>query len=197
MYDYYDYLSQLHQTVTAQQNKIHDLEKKIFDLNEAIRELQSRAPTHIEKIDYHFDQLKIETLDGTLNIGINPNDLQTMDELSVNGKPLVQLEHLLNKNQNLFHQVQQYLYQFIGSELPSIIEKHELNPSFIPSIQQDIIQQLPQRIQFYLNRYEQQLRGKSLEEQQNFIISNVKKDIEEAIQSFKEKQKQNDGNDAT
>src|SRR5690606_29128650 len=117
MYDYYDYLSQLHQTVTAQQKKIHDLEKKIFDLNEAIRELQNRSPIHIEKIDYQFDQLKIETLDGTLNIAINPNDLQTMDELSVNGKPPVQLEHLLNKNQNLFHQVQQYLYRFIGSEL--------------------------------------------------------------------------------
>ena len=197
MYDYYDYLSQLHQTVSGQQKKIHDLEEKIFELHEAIRELQSRAPIHIEKIDYHFDQLKIEKLDGTLNIGINPNDLQTMDELSVNGKPPVELEHLFHKNQNLFHEVQQYLYRFIGSELPSIIKQHELDPSFIPSIQQDIIQQLPQRIQYYLNRYEQQLRGKSHEEQQTFIISNVKKDIEEAIQSFKEKQNQNDGNDAT
>lgn len=197
MYDYYDYLSQLHQTVSGQQKKIHDLEEKIFELHEAIRELQIRAPISIEKIDYHFDQLKIEKLDGTLNIGINPNDLQTMDELSVNGKPPVELEHLFHKNQNLFHEVQQYLYRFIGSELPSIIKQHELDPSFIPSIQQDIIQQLPQRIQYYLNRYEQQLRGKSHEEQQTFIISNVKKDIEEAIQSFKEKQNQNDGNDAT
>lgn len=197
MYDYYDYLSQLHQTVSAQQKKIHDLEEKIFELHEAIRELQIRAPISIEKIDYHFDQLKIEKLDGTLNIGINPNDLQTMDELSVNGKPPVELENLFHKNQNLFHEVQQYLYRFIGSELPSIIKQHELDPSFIPSIQQDIIQQLPQRIQYYLNRYEQQLRGKSHEEQQTFIISNVKKDIEEAIQSFKEKQNQNDGNDAT
>ena len=38
-------------------------------------------------MEYKFDQLKVETLEGTLNIGLNPSDLQAIEDFSVpNGK---------------------------------------------------------------------------------------------------------------
>ena len=38
-------------------------------------------------MEYKFDQLKVETLEGTLNIGLNPSDLQGIEDFSVpNGK---------------------------------------------------------------------------------------------------------------
>ncbi len=38
----------------------------------------------MEKIEYKFDQLKVESLDGTLNIGLNPSNLkETIEDLAV------------------------------------------------------------------------------------------------------------------
>ena len=34
--------------------------------------LKEAPSTKIDRIEYKFDQLKIETLEGTLNIGLNP-----------------------------------------------------------------------------------------------------------------------------
>ena len=34
-------------------------------------------------MEYKFDQLKVETLEGTLNIGLNPSDLQGIEDFSV------------------------------------------------------------------------------------------------------------------
>ncbi len=61
------------------QQKIHSLEQKII-------ELQNRPPVHVEKMEYKFDQLKVETLEGTLNIGLNPADLQNIEDFSVPSK---------------------------------------------------------------------------------------------------------------
>ena len=36
-------------------------------------------------MEYKFDQLKVETLEGTLNIGLNPSDLQGIEDFSVPG----------------------------------------------------------------------------------------------------------------
>ena len=45
-------------------------------MEQKITELQSRPSVHVEKLEYKFDQLKVEKLEGTLNIGLNPTDLQ-------------------------------------------------------------------------------------------------------------------------
>ena len=70
----YQYLQQLHSIVMKQENKILHLEKAIFQLNKEIQELKQKPAIHVDKMEYKFDQLKVETLEGTLNIGLNPSD---------------------------------------------------------------------------------------------------------------------------
>ena len=38
------------------------------------------------ELEYKFDQLKVETLEGTLNIGLNPSDLQGIEDFSIPSK---------------------------------------------------------------------------------------------------------------
>jgi len=47
-----------------------------------IAELKNRTPVHVE---YHFDQLKISRLEGTLNIGLTPQGVQGMEQFDVSG----------------------------------------------------------------------------------------------------------------
>lgn len=47
-----------------------------------IAELKNRTPVHVE---YHFDQLKISRLEGTLNIGLTPQGVQGIEQFDVSG----------------------------------------------------------------------------------------------------------------
>ena len=42
---------------------------------------ESRPLYHIDSLAYHFDQLKVEKLDGTLNIGMTPPSEDTIKEI--------------------------------------------------------------------------------------------------------------------
>lgn len=45
--------------------------------------IKDKPTTNIERIDYQFDQLKIERLEGTLNIGLNPSDPNSVQNFEV------------------------------------------------------------------------------------------------------------------
>jgi len=199
VFDYHTVISQLNYTVLNQQKRISKLEKLVEELKNNVDEMNHQTPVHIDRIDYHFDQLKIERLEGTLNIGINPNDAQNMDEFSVNGDHPIQFEHLLRNNQQLFHEVEQSLYQYVGTELPNLIDETRtklhstLDESHIPVIQQDIVKQIPNRVQYYFNKHQKELNHMNDHEKQLFVLNHIKKDIEQAVYTFIEQNKKEGG----
>ena len=133
------------------------------------------------------DQLKIEKLDGTLNIGLNPSDLQGMDEFSI--APNNQIQPLF-QNQSFIEQVRNKLNDYIDQELPKEIEAQEkklnlqLDNSFTQFILEDIRKQMPDRIQFYIQKLAQENSNRSQEEQEQEIIYRIVQDISQAINAF-------------
>ena len=55
----------------------------INKLSKEIDALKDKPPINVERLEYKFDQLKIEKLDGTLNIGINPADLNNIEDMEI------------------------------------------------------------------------------------------------------------------
>lgn len=55
-----------------QQEHIARLQSQLDSLSMQLKAAEAKPTYHIDKIEYQFDQLKIEKLDGTLNIGIQP-----------------------------------------------------------------------------------------------------------------------------
>ncbi|SFL37998.1 spore germination protein PC [Gracilibacillus orientalis] len=167
------YITQLQQQVQQLYNQINSLENRIQQL-----EQQQHAPkTTIESLEYHFDQLKIQRLDGTLHIGVTPEDLQTMDEFSIpdqNGGPLPP--------------VHQALGQYVDQELPGYVESLEqqyrfpLDPGYRQTLLDDVKQQLPSRIAHY------QQANIPPEQMNQHILSNVKKELQIGLQKWFEKQ---------
>ena len=85
--DIYQILQSMQTYIYNQDNLIRGMQKKIQSLEKRVSEIQNRPPVHIDRMEYKFDQLKVETLEGTLNIGLNPSDLQGIEDYSVpNGK---------------------------------------------------------------------------------------------------------------
>ena len=62
------WVQQVMKHMENQQQLINQLTQKIEQL-----QMNESPKTVIEKIEYHFDQLKIDTLEGTLQIGLTPN----------------------------------------------------------------------------------------------------------------------------
>ena len=87
--DIYQILQSMQTYIYNQDILIRGMQKKIQSLEKQVSEIQNRPPVHIDRMEYKFDQLKVETLEGTLNIGLNPSDLQGIEDYSV---PMVRVK---------------------------------------------------------------------------------------------------------
>lgn len=62
------------QKLKSQQERIEMLECTVDDLCNQLKRLEAKPAYTVENIQYHFDQLKVEKLEGTLNIGMSLPD---------------------------------------------------------------------------------------------------------------------------
>ncbi len=171
------YITQLQQQVQQLYNHINSLENRIQQLE------QQNSPnknTTIEKLEYHFDQLKIERLDGTLHIGVTPEDLHSMDEFS-----------LPNHNGGPLPPVHQALEQYVDQELPGYLQSLEqqyhypLDSGYRQTLLDDIKQQIASRIAHY------QQANVPPEQMNQHILSNVKQEFQIGLRKwFEHKQKE-------
>ena len=182
----YQVLQSMQAYMHKQDQKIRNLQQKMISMEQKITELQSRSPVHVEKLEYKFDQLKVETLAGTLNIGLNPTDLQRIEDFSVpnkNGAPSP------SQRMALFTDLENSIHQYLDSNLISIMADAgqqlnlQVDESYREFILQDIKKQLPNRIEYYLN---QPLRNSndSPEQQKEYIFEQMQKEIHYGVLTF-------------
>ncbi len=59
--DYSQFLQWVQLTIQAQENRISSMEQNIQKLLEEVKQLKAKPGINVEKIEYKFDQLKVET----------------------------------------------------------------------------------------------------------------------------------------
>jgi spore germination protein PC len=82
------WIQELYAHLNWQTEQINQLQKQTDKLQTEVELLKKQKHISVEKIEYKFDQLKVETLHGTLHIGVTPNMEKTIEEAAVNGKEL-------------------------------------------------------------------------------------------------------------
>src|SRR3954470_18148418 len=115
----YQILQTMQSYIYRQDQRMRGLQKKIHSLEQTVSKLQNRPPVHIDRMEYKFDQLKVETLEGTLNIGLNPTDLNGIEDFSVPNQkgPATPKERM-----SMFTEIENSIHQYLDTNLQSIMQ---------------------------------------------------------------------------
>lgn len=186
------YVHQLHAYLQAQNIKIEEMRQMIQKLLTEMNNLKEQeTKPAVTKNEYKFDLLKIEKLEGTLNIGLNPNGKESsIDEFSVGQSmqvPPVQQNHTEYNNQRIQEQIFAYLDKDAYQTLRKVEQDYAypLDDPYRKFIVDDVKRQINQRIQHYV----QKTQFESLEENQRSeveqeIVAKVRKDIDRTFEAF-------------
>ncbi|PES85738.1 spore gernimation protein GerPC [Bacillus cereus] len=190
--DIYTYLNQLQQALQIQQQTILNLEEQVRLLQEELNELKSRPSSSIGKVEYKFDQLKVENLNGTLNIGLNPFSTkgQQIEDFQVDTETL-KVNPETETNPDFYQGILQEMHRYLDEEAYSRIlhfeqeERTPLDEMYRQMMVDDIKKQMEHRLPYYLSQV-QSHEGISTDSDylRDIIIQAMKQDIDKAFLSF-------------
>lgn len=155
--DFYQTLQWMQGQLQLYEQRISTLENSLRCAEEEIRQLKEKPPIQVGTIQYKFDQLKVETLEGTLSIGLNPQDLQGIEDFAIQGgQPGMPIPPMEMMQRGI--KIEEEINRYIESELPTFVSSHEEKlglqhgGSYLSFIQNDIKKQLPGRIEAHLRK---------------------------------------------
>ncbi|SFA79452.1 MULTISPECIES: spore germination protein GerPC [unclassified Bacillus (in: firmicutes)] len=188
--DFYSYISRLHAFIEAQDRRLKALEEQLQTCMAEIKELKEKPAIRVDKIEYKFDQLKVETLEGTLNIGLNPSDLQGIEDFTVDNQTIqtgLSPEEKMRCTIEIEDAIMSYLEK--DTEQTFVACEHALqrqfDRSYVSFVQTDVKKQLANRIEYYMNQTPFTDRSENgLKKQQEQIIHKIKVEIEKGIHTF-------------
>jgi len=187
-FDLYRILQALHENLLSQKERLASLEQSILRLGEAVRALQEKPSTHVDRIEYRFDQLKVEKLEGTLNIGITPQAGGTIEDYAV-GSTCAQNVTQPPQETDDFRRIRELVHKYLDREAePEIAELERrynkiIGAEYRRMMIEDVRRQVDGRIREYLAR-----RSASKEEsgrnEEEGIVNKVKEDIRAALRTY-------------
>lgn len=188
--DFYAYIQALHSFVQSQERRIQTLEKTVKTLINELQEVKSKPSIKVDTIEYKFDQLKVETLEGTLNIGLNPSDLEGIEDFDVQNKGIPTNTSPKEKMKRTM-EVEEAIFHYIESSVPALIRNYEnelnitVQEEHIEFITEDLKKQIPQRIDHYFSQIANNERTPEATSRiKEKIIKQMKKDIDGAVLVF-------------
>ena len=183
------YFQQLNAQLYSQSQKMDEMNKIIRQLQQEIKQLKDGSTPPVVKNEYKFDLLKVERLEGTLNIGLNPNGPDSaVGELDVGQSMNVPPS---KEHQDICQQVQKKMNQYLNQEACKVLERLEkryaypLEDSYRNFIINDVRQQLDKRIQHYVGQITPgQVQEGQWPQVEQSICKKVQKDIENTFEVF-------------
>jgi spore germination protein PC len=185
---------QVYAHLNWQTQRIEKLEQQVSrlqaDLDAMKEHIQGQKQIHIDKIEYKFDQLKIERLDGSLSIGVNPGTFDDIEDFSVNGAAVgakaMQGTPVSTMQQDISGCIQGYLNYDAKEDLRKAADKlqYPLEESYEELILEDIRGQVESRIEHYIKQYRSAGFKDNLDSTRENIIQQTKRDIQTAIETY-------------
>jgi len=190
--DVYIYLQQFQQVLQKQQEAIHALEEQVQTLREELDELKGRPSSSIGKVEYKFDQLKVENLNGTLNIGLNPfaTKGQQIEDFQVDTETL-KVNPETQTTPDFYQGIIQEMHRYLDEEAYNRIlhfeqeQRTPLDDMYRQMMIDDIKKQMEHRLPYYLSQvqpYEEITSDPQY--MKDAIIQAMKQDIDKAFLSF-------------
>jgi len=200
------------QKLQQQHAQIEMLTAEVARLCEKVKELEARPVYAIESIQYHFDQLKVEKLEGTLNIGMTApgvdgepfsgNGNGAIDQLAVPKKQVFpSAANAITPPSAEYEAIYAEINRYLDTEAPIKLQRLEaeygipIDPYHRRIIVEDVRKQMPARIQYYLQKLKKEngqadniINGKANDAQ---IIAKTENDVDAALLGYMQRLKAN------
>lgn len=184
------YFQQMSEYLHAQNKQMESMKKLIEQLNREMSEWKEKQVPTVIKNEYKFDLLKVERLEGTMNIGLNPkgNDA-AIGEISVPSPPTNSSTD--STSSPAFKRVQSEIHRYLERDAYQVLKRIEddngyaLDPAYRSFILEDVKKQIDQRILHYLGQLDtDELEPEQIEAWEQKVIQKVKRDIERTCTTF-------------
>ena len=188
-YSFYAMIEEMYRMLQWQSEKLMELEHELKSLRESLEETMEKglaARTNVEKIEYNFEQLKVEHLNGTLHVGIRTGDQGTIEELFQAGNAASDVSIGGQDEESDQRSIQEDLLRYIRDVIPPALkEKAEgqrlpLSEEQIRKAVEDMIRQSGERISYYF----QQMKGMNGSAVPELVADRVKKDVYDALDRY-------------
>lgn len=185
------YFQQLHEYLHVQNKNMEAMKQLIEKLNKDIDELKDKQVPPVIKNEYKFDLLKVERLEGTLNIGLNPKGADAgMGEYSIHQTTDDQPQPD-RADSPAFKRVQKEIYEYLDHDAYGALERIEaevgypLDDNYRAFIMEDIKKQIDPRIHYYLKQAESEgWEPEHIDAICKRTIEKVKRDIDRTCETF-------------
>jgi spore germination protein PC len=186
--DIHAYFQQLQAYLQWQTDRIRELEQKVTMLDKEVEALRKQRGITIEKIEYTFDQLKVDKLEGTLNVGISPSGLsdKSLDDLTVGGKEVVNNTAISEGFQRIHGAVLSYLEREGPGELQRKAEEYDspLEEDMQDQMLADLRGQIGERIDAYTQLMKDNKTGMLPPDKEQMVTDKVVHDIRLGIEQY-------------
>ncbi|WP_127586085.1 spore germination protein GerPC [Paenibacillus koleovorans] len=190
-YDWNTIFRQLYTQLLWQSEKLIKIENQLEDVLAELDAIRKQKPVNVEKIEYNFDQLKVEKLDGTLNIGITPDNAKSIEQFAIGDNDVeVGPIPIQTGAPESYAAVQSNVNQFLQNEAPYEIKGMEsqfglaLPNEYRDHIVTDVSKQINARIAHYIQEYGVEDRAEHRSDHIEAITERVKADIRQGIEQF-------------
>ncbi|SFL44423.1 spore germination protein PC [Paenibacillus sp. 1_12] len=201
------YARQLQAQMQVQMEKMERLEKTVEALQVELKACKEQKRIHIDKIEYKFDQLKVEKLDGTMNIGLTPGALENLavngentdksatlsDTGNVNGFQTINGDQPFMPPLGIREEISKELHRFMEEQVPKQIDQlqqqsgKQLDEWHRKMVQQDLTKQLEGRMDYYLRQMSQGVTVDQLSSIKDSVMFRTQQDIRSALQQYFQK----------
>lgn len=179
------------QHIRSLEQQLERLRQQLDSLNGEIDELKKRTPIHVE---YHFDQLKVSRLEGTLNIGLSPQGMQPPESFEVPAPGMWKAADggQQDDDADRVRALQREAAAFMENEAPALLVRMTeasgtpLDEAHRNLILKDIKSQLNARVHYYAKTVSYPADGAEEERQiwGNTVMEKTKRDVEKAIAAY-------------
>ncbi|WEK55573.1 MAG: spore germination protein GerPC [Candidatus Cohnella colombiensis] len=194
---------QWQQRIVQIEQQLGQLSTQLKGMQDQLNELKNKPPLHVE---YHFDQLKVNRLEGTLNVGISPQGMPSIDSLETpNTNQMQDVAELDNDTEQPLRIVQQEMSTYMQSQAPNILIDLEqqyqitLDRDERTRVINDVNKQLEGRVRYYATMSTYPSQGTNEERQQwsRSIKEKTIRDVHGAFSTYLSKQQQATKGDVT
>ncbi|WP_158602184.1 spore germination protein GerPC [Cohnella endophytica] len=183
------------QRLSQSELKLQQMTDQLTRMQKQLDELSSKPPLHVE---YHFDQLKVNRLEGTLNVGMSPQGMPGIESFEAPDPSCFKINAPDQAKEPPIRELQAEMTAEMDTKSPAMLFEMErqfdvsLDADERQKVLADVKRQLNERVHYYARTIDYPADG-SDEERRNWqesIKEKTRRDIKGAFSAYLSKRKQ-------